>query len=113
MSALLVALWLGVSTVGLAQGAGAPRNVGADPRPAIRVLTWNVLAPTAGERVMGWLGAGGQAGRARALLQQAKGLDADILAFQEVDVGFHGRPPGRTRLGCCGLIGTDTLLTHP
>ena len=52
------------------------------------MLTWNVLAPSFAERLLGLLFETGSTDRAHALLREAKGLDPDIVAFQEVTAGF-------------------------
>ncbi len=72
-----------------------------------------MLAPSLAERLLGLLFETGSMDRARALLREAKGVNPDIVAFQEVTAGFmtaitqdsgwagyhasvsgHGEPPG-------------------
>ncbi|UHD15307.1 endonuclease/exonuclease/phosphatase family protein [Thiocapsa bogorovii] len=55
---------------------------------AIRVLTWNVLAPYPPERLLGLVFETASTTRAWALLRQAKALDPDIVALQEVTAEF-------------------------
>lgn len=86
----LVGLWLGIGALGLAQGATSQDDAGPNPQPALRVLTWNVLASSPSEMLLGWLGWDGKAKRSRALLHEAKALNPDLLAFQEVTAGFLG-----------------------
>ncbi len=52
----------------------------------LRVLTWNVQAQGLGEQAWGWLGMG--SGRASALLREARSVEADLVAFEEVDAPF-------------------------
>lgn len=52
------------------------------------MLTWNVLAPSVTERLLGLVMETASTGRWRALLREAKALGADVLAFQEVTAGF-------------------------
>jgi endonuclease/exonuclease/phosphatase family metal-dependent hydrolase len=89
-------LWaaLLVVIIGLSGGTGLAGEAGCtDPAASgqrLRVLTWNVLAPSPGERLLGWLPGWRRGGseRARLLLAEAKGLGADVLGFQEVGGGF-------------------------
>lgn len=84
----LAGLWLGLSAIAAAQDAAPSGDAGPNPQPTLRVLTWNVLASSPAEMLLGWLGWDGKAKRSRALLHEAKALNPDILAFQEVTTGF-------------------------
>ncbi len=86
MIGALLLLWLGLWTpIGLLVDAGEPP---APQVPSVRVLTWNVLAPTLGERLRSLVTGRTPKERARALLAEAQAQGADILALQEVSAPF-------------------------
>lgn len=79
-------LWLGLWTpISLLADAGGPP---ASQVSSIRVLTWNVLAPSLGERLRGLVAGRTPQERARALLAEAQAQGADFLALQEVGAPF-------------------------
>ena len=87
LASMLAALCVGAAAAGVAAADASRPEAGASARP-IRVLTWNVLAPSPLEQLLGLVVETAGTARARALLRQAKALDPDVVALQEVTGGF-------------------------
>jgi len=101
------------------KAAASPAQVTAKSAESIRILTWNLLEPRWWERLAGALGLDAIAlARARRENEAIQGLQADVIALQEVSASFlqvrgtgpEGQDPYQATLTQAGVATGGLLL---